>query len=65
MKTVKFLLLSILLITTFSCSKNDDSPSEQEEDVQLLVENFVTPELIATLQQLGFTFRDGIEQPNI
>lgn len=65
MKHLKFIALSVVLMSTFSCSKDDDSNPQETEDIRQLVENFVTPDLIATLQQLGYTFRDGDEQPDI
>ncbi len=67
MKSFKILLLSLILVTSFACDKDDDSNTDLDDgdDIQQLVENFVTPDLIATLKQLGFTFRDGKEQPDI
>jgi hypothetical protein len=65
MKPLKFILSALLVFTFFACSSDDDSSPKMEEDVQQLVENFVTPELIATLQELGFTFRDGLDSPDL
>ncbi|WP_033960605.1 hypothetical protein [Psychroserpens jangbogonensis] len=65
MKHLKFIFLSLLIISTISCSKDDDSSEDDEDDIQQLVENFVTPDLIATLVELGYTFRDGNDTPNI
>lgn len=62
MNRLKFLVFALILIT-LSCSSDDDNP--QTEDIQQLVENFVTPELIQSLTDLGFTFRDGLEHPDI
>lgn len=64
MKHLKFIALALLLMTSFACNK-DDSNDDQEDDIRQLVENFVTPDLIETLRQLGYTFRDGNEQPDI
>jgi len=50
------------LTTAFSCSKDDDSG---EQDIHQLVENFVSPELIASLNQLDYNFMDGNDQPDI
>ncbi len=63
MKHLKILSLALILTTTFSCNKDDSD--DQQEDIDQLVENFVTPNLIASLQQLGFNFNDGDEQPDI
>lgn len=62
MKHLKPILIAFLIITTLSCSKDDDS---QDDDIRQLVENFVTPDLIQTLEELGFNFNDGEEQPDI
>ena len=64
MKHLKIISLAfIVLSTSFSCSKDDSN--EPEEDIQQLVKNFVTPNLIASLKQLGYNFNDGNEQPDI
>lgn len=64
MKHLKTITLAcIILLTSVSCS-NDDS-DESEEDVQQLVKNFVTPNLIASLKELGYNFYDGNDQPDI
>jgi len=63
MKHLKFLLVPLFVFLIFSCSSDDDS--SEKDDIQQLVENFVTPDLISTLEELGFTFRDGVENPNI
>src|SRR5690606_26989330 len=64
MKHLKLIVIAILLLTTFSCNKDDDS-GQEEENIRELVENFVTADLISNLQQLVYTFRDGNEQPDI
>ena len=64
MKHLKIIMIAVIISSfTFSCS-NDDS-NESEEDIQQLVKNFVTPNLIASLQQLGYNFNDGNDQPDI
>ncbi|WP_218841876.1 hypothetical protein [Winogradskyella ursingii] len=64
MKSIKFLGFFLLLVLSFSCSKDDDNSSD-EEDIRQQVENFVTADLIATLEELGFNFNDGEDSPNI
>ncbi|MAZ29145.1 MAG: hypothetical protein CL868_18975 [Cytophagaceae bacterium] len=67
MKIKNLLLSSILLFTMFSCSKDDgDNPQEiTQEEIEAQVENFVTPDLIDALENLGYTFNDGIDTPDI
>jgi len=62
MKTLKLLVICLLFISVYSCSKDDDS---SEEDIMQQVENFVTPDLIETLEQLGYNFNDGEDSPDI
>ncbi|MCX7548318.1 hypothetical protein OS188_10180 [Xanthomarina sp. F1114] len=62
MKTLKLFVVCLLFLSICSCSKDDDS---NEDDIKQQVENFVTPELIQTLQELGFNFNDGEDTPNI
>lgn len=63
MKHLKFIALAFIFSTIFSCNKDDSD--DQQESIDQLVENFVTPNLIASLQQLGFNFNDGNDQPDI
>ena len=62
MKTLKFYFAIILLISTSACSNDDDS---NNRSIEQQVENFVTPDLISALDDLGFIFRDGEETPNL
>ncbi len=64
MKTLKLCIVCLLLISFYSCSKDDDS-SNEKETIQQQVENFVTPDLIQTLEELGYNFNDGEDSPNI
>lgn len=62
----KFSMLLIILSVFVGCNKDDDSSNDDdEEDIEQLVENFATPELIASLTDLGFDFNDGQDTPDI
>ncbi|MEZ4856165.1 MAG: hypothetical protein R2812_06800 [Gelidibacter sp.] len=63
MKHLKFIMIAIFIATTASCSKDDSD--KQPKDINQLVENFVTPSLKTSLEQLGFNFNDGVDQPDI
>ena len=65
MKIAIFHLLVFTCLVIFNCSEDDSEDNPQDLTVQQQVENFVTPELIQSLQNLGFTFRDGDETPDI
>lgn len=66
MKLFKFSILLVALTLFVSCNKDDNSDDMDDEvDIQQLVENFVTPELLQSLRDLGFNFNDGQDTPNI
>lgn len=67
MKSLKLLIsIAFICLTLFACSKDDDSNDQNEdENIQQLVENFLTTDTKNSLAQLGFIFRDGDDQPDI
>ncbi|MFC7356267.1 hypothetical protein ACFQO1_01095 [Jejudonia soesokkakensis] len=65
MKRFKFSILLLALTVLISCSKDDNSDDMDDEDIQQLVENFVTPDLLQSLRDLGFNFNDGQDSPDI
>lgn len=65
MKNLKLLFVLGLFLITLSCSSDDNSDSSEEMSIEEQVENFVTLDLIAALEDLGFIFRDGEETPNL
>lgn len=65
MKNLKVLPLFLALSLFFiSCDKDDDSNSGPDGTV-VSIENFYTPELLETLDELGFTINTGTTPPNI
>jgi hypothetical protein len=56
MKTFK-LLIFLLTISLISCSSDDDS----QGDIEQQVENFVSPEVLQALEDLGFNFHIGTD----
>lgn len=64
MKTLKLCIVFLLFASIYSCS-NDDNSSSDDEDIRQQVENFVTPDLVDTLNDLGFNFNNGEDTPNI
>jgi len=63
---LKFSVLLIALSVFVGCNKDDDSSNEDDdEDIAQLVENFVTPELLQSLTDLGYDFNDGQDTPDI
>lgn len=62
MKTLKLFAICLLFVSIASCSKDDDS---NDDDIRQQVENFVTPDLIQSLEELGFNFNDGDDSPDI
>ena len=66
MKSLKLLATFLLLIFTCSCSDDDgDSPTETLEEIQQQIQNFVSQDILDTLDELGFVFREGTDTPNI
>ncbi len=63
MKTLKLFAICLLFVSVYSCSKDDDS--SDEDDVRQHVENFITPELIQSLEGLGFNFIEDEDSPDI
>ena len=62
MKTLKLLAVLFLLISISSCGDDDDDG--ETEDIQQLVEKFASPEVLQTLEDLGFVFRQSTDIPN-
>lgn len=74
MKIQKLLFVALILFIINACSKDDDNadtlPEEEtqevtQEDIEEQVSNFVTPDLIQILKDLGYTFNDGVDTPAI
>lgn len=64
MKIVKHFLVLGLVLASLSCGDDDDNATE-ELTIEEQVENFVTPDLLAALEELGFIFRDGADTPDL
>lgn len=64
MKKCNYILALMVLLLLTACN-NDDDAQEEQMSVEQQIENFVTPELLESLEDLGFVFRDGDEIPDI
>ena len=62
MKSLKLFTTCLLLAFTFSCSDDD---SEEIDNAQQSIENFVPTEVLDELENLGFIFREGIDTLNV
>ncbi|GAB5565910.1 MAG: hypothetical protein Wins2KO_29730 [Winogradskyella sp.] len=66
MKAIKNIFLILCITSLFtSCSKDDENNTDDFDGSIDSIENFYTPELLAALEDLGFTFNVGDNPPMI
>ncbi|SHG50969.1 hypothetical protein SAMN05443549_104276 [Flavobacterium fluvii] len=64
MKNLNVIILVVLSVVLFSCSKDDEETKEFDGSIKS-IENFFSPEVLTAMRNLGFTFNTGANPPII
>ena len=64
MKNLNVIILVVLSVALFSCSKDDEETKEFDGSIKS-IENFFSPEVLTAMRDLGFIFNTGVNPPII